>query len=181
MTIPASLITRINVTACQQGAFHLPTGQVIEEYFDEYLLAADPTLLRDVAGEMARYVPPGTEMLVGLELGGIPLVLALSAATEVPAGFLRRERKSYGTRRQIEGHSVAGRDVVLVDDVVRSGSQMLRAALVLRRAGGSVATAICVLDRGIDGRARLAESQIILRSLLTTDALGTESAVRRAG
>jgi phosphoglycolate phosphatase-like HAD superfamily hydrolase len=41
MTIPASLITRINVTACQQGAFHLPTGQVIEEYFDEYLLAAD--------------------------------------------------------------------------------------------------------------------------------------------
>ncbi len=181
MTIPASLISRIEVTACQQGVFHLQTGQVIEEYFDEYFLAADPTLLRDVAAEMARYVPPGTEMLVGMELGGIPLAVALSAATAVPAGFLRRERKSYGTRRQIEGHPVAGRDVVLVDDVVRSGSQVLRAVSVLRRAGASVATAICVLDRGIDGRARLAENQIILRSLLTPDALGTKSAVRRPG
>lgn len=38
MTIPPSLITRLRFTACQQGAFHLPNGQVIEEYFDEYLL-----------------------------------------------------------------------------------------------------------------------------------------------
>lgn len=181
MTIPASLITRIKVAACQQGAYHLPTGQVIEEYFDEYLLAADPTLLRDVTAQMARYVPVGAEILVGVELGGIPLAMALSAATGVPAGFLRRERKSYGTRRQIEGHPVAGRDIVLVDDVVRSGYQVLRAASVLRWADASVTTAICVLDRDIDGRARLAENQIILRSLLTTEALGMESAVQCAG
>ncbi|MGH3874185.1 MAG: orotate phosphoribosyltransferase [Pseudonocardiaceae bacterium] len=181
MTIPASLIARIRVTACQQSAFHLPTGQVIEEYFDEYLLAADPTLLRDVAAEMARYVEVGTGMLMGMELGGIPLAVALSAATGVPAGFLRRERKSYGTRRQIEGHPVEGRDVVLVDDVVRSGSQMLRAASVLRQTGASVTTAICVLDRGIDGRACLAENQIVLRSLLTPGSFDTESTVRRAG
>jgi orotate phosphoribosyltransferase len=61
MTIPASLIARIRFAACQQGAFHLPNDQVIEEYFDEYLLASDPTLLGDVAVEMARYVPVGTE------------------------------------------------------------------------------------------------------------------------
>ncbi len=175
MTIPTSLIARIRVTACQQGPFHLPTGQIIETYFDEYLLAADPTLLRDVATEMARYVPVGTEMLVGIELGGIPLAVALSTATGLPAGFLRRRRKSYGTRRQIEGRLVAGRDVVLVDDVVRSGSQILRAASVLRRAGASVATGICVLDRGIGGQARLAENQIILQSLLTPNALDAKS------
>lgn len=181
MTIPASLITRIWVTACQQGAFHLPTGQVIEEYFDEYLLAADPALLCDVATEIAHYVPVGTEMLVGMELGGIPLAVALSATTGIPVGFLRRERKSYGTRRQMEGRLVAGRDVVLVDDVVRSGSQVLRAASVLRRVGANVATAICVLDRDIGGQARLAEEQIILQSLLTPDALNAKSAVRCAG
>ncbi|MGH3694445.1 MAG: orotate phosphoribosyltransferase [Pseudonocardiaceae bacterium] len=181
VTIPASLIARIQVTACKRGAFQLPSGQVIEEYFDEYLMAADPTLLRDVAAEMARYVPVGTEMLMGMELGGIPLAVALSAAAGVPAGFLRRDRKSYGTRRQIEGNPVPGKDVVLVDDVVRSGSQMLRAASVLRQAGASVTTAICVLNRGIDGQARLAENRIILRSLLTPEAFGTESPVRRAG
>lgn len=181
MTIPASLLARIRVTACQHGAFHLPTGQVIDEYFDEYLLAADPMLLRDIAAEMARHVPVGTDAVVGLEMGGLPLAVALSAATGVPAGFLRRERKSYGTCRQVEGRPVAGRHVVLIDDVVRSGSQVLRAASVLRCAGASVATAICVLDRDLDGRARLAESQIVLRSLLTPAALSTEVPVWRAG
>lgn len=181
MTIPASLLARIRGAACQRGAFHLPTGHVIEEYFDEYLLASDPALLREVAAEMARLVPVGAETLVGLELGGIPLAVALSAATGVPAGFLRRERKSYGTCRQVEGPPVAGRRVALVDDVIRSGSQVLRAASVLRQADASVATVICVLDRDLDGWARLAENQIVLRSLLTPAALGTESPVRQAG
>lgn len=181
MTIPVSLLARIRGTACQRGAFQLPTGQVVEEYFDEYLLAADPVLLREVAAEMARYSPVGTEALVGLEMGGIPLAVALSAATGIPVGFLRRERKSYGTCRQMEGRPVAGRHVVLVDDVIRSGSQVLRAASVLRRAGASVATAICVLDRDLGGRARLAESQIVLRSLFTPAALYTEVPVQHAG
>ncbi|MGH3869473.1 MAG: orotate phosphoribosyltransferase [Pseudonocardiaceae bacterium] len=180
MTITASLFARIRATACQRGAFHLPTGQVIEEYFDEYLLAADPVMLRDIAAEMTRHVPACTEALVGLELGGLPLAVALSAATGVPAGFLRRKRKSYGTCRQVEGRPVTGRHVVLIDDVVRSGAQILRAASVLRLAGASVATAICVLDRGLNGRVRLAESRIELRSLLTSAALSTEVPVWQA-
>lgn len=177
MTISDSLVVRIRATACRRGAFHLPTGQMIEEYFDQYLLAADHMLLRDVATEMARYIQVDTEVLVGMELGGIPLAVALSAATGVPAGFLRHERKSYGTRRQIEGPPVKGRGIVLVDDVVRSGRQILRAASVLRGAGASVATAICVLDRGIGGRAHLAQNQIVLRSLLTPETLGVESPI----
>lgn len=181
MTVSTSLVARIRGVACQRAAFHLPTGQVIEEYFDEYLLAADPVLLRDAVAEMVQHVPVSTETLVGLELGGIPLAVALSAATGIPAGFLRRERKPYGTCRQLEGHTVAGRHVVLVDDVVRSGSQVLRAASVLRQAGASVVTAICVLDRELDGQARLAKNQIVLRSLLTSAALGTEPQFRQVG
>ncbi|MCE7011779.1 hypothetical protein LWC34_54545 [Kibdelosporangium philippinense] len=177
MTVPASLVARIRSAACQRGAFHLPTGQVIDEYFDEYLLAADPALLRDVAAELVQHVPPDTDALVGVELGGIPLAVALSAASGVPAAFLRRARKSYGTFRQVEGHPVGGRRVVLVDDVVRSGSQVLRAAAVLRRLGAQVATAICVLDRDLGGGARLARERILLRPLLATAALGRESAV----
>jgi len=179
MTISASLLAHIRGAACQRGAFQLPTRQIIDEYFDEYLLASDPVLLHEVAAEMAHCVPVETETLVGLELGGIPFVVALSAATGIPAGFLRRERRSHGTCRQLEGHPVAGKRAVVVDDVVRSGSQVLRAASVLRRAGASVTTAVCVLDRYLDGRARLAENQIVLRFLLTPAALGTQSPVRQ--
>lgn len=104
MTIPASLLARIRATACQRGAFLLPTGQVIKDYFDEYLLAADPMLLREVAAEMARHVPVGTEVLVGLELGGIPLVVALSAATGVPLDF-------FGVNARTTASAVMWRDV----------------------------------------------------------------------
>lgn len=181
MTIPDSLVARIRGTACQHGAFRLPTGQVIQDYFDEYLLAADPVLLGDVAAQMSRHLPADTEALIGLELGGIPLAVALSAATGIPAGFLRRQRKPYGTCQQVEGPSVADRRVVLVDDVVRSGSQMLHAAAVVRDRGAHVSTAICLLDRDLDGRSRLVRDQIVLRSLLTTADLHERSPARPAG
>ncbi|MGB3441601.1 MAG: phosphoribosyltransferase family protein [Actinophytocola sp.] len=180
MTISASLLTRIRDTACQRGAFQLPTGRMLDEYFDEYLLAADPALLYEVAAEIAHSVPIEIETLVGLDLGGIPLAVALSAATGVPAGFLRRERKTYGTCRQLEGKPVAGKRIAIVDDVVRSGSQVLRAASFLRQEGATVTTAVCVLDRELDGRARLANDQIALCSLLTPADLDTPSSIRQA-
>lgn len=179
MTALDSLVSRVWHTACRRGEFHLPTGQVLDEYFDEYVLASDPVLLRDVAAEMALRVPTSAEAVVGLELGGIPLTVALSAVTGLPAGFLRRNRKSYGTRRQLEGCAVEGKRVVLVDDVVRSGSQLVRAASILRRVGASVEDAVCVLDRCLDGRVRLAEHQVDLRCLFSADVLDATSFDRR--
>lgn len=175
MTVPVDLVARIQNAARRRGPFHLPNGQVIGEYFDQYVLASDPALLRDVAAEMDRLVLPGTAVLVGIELGGIPLAVALSATSGLPVAFLRREAKSYGTFRQLEGHPVAGRQTALVDDVVRSGTQALRAAAVLRRIGADVTTMLCVLDRGLDGEARLGRQQIALRSMLTATALDADA------
>lgn len=169
--LSASLVARIRSAAVQQGVFTLPSGEVLDEYFDEYLLAADPALLREVAHAMVREIPRNTEVVVGVALGGVPLTVALSAATGVRAGFIRPEPKAYGTRRQIEAAAVAGSQVVVVDDVVRTGSQILRAAEVLRRVGATVSTAICVLDRDLGGRDQLAENGIELRSLLTPSLL----------
>ncbi|MGH4021953.1 MAG: orotate phosphoribosyltransferase [Pseudonocardiaceae bacterium] len=177
MTVPSSLVVRIRRAARHQGAFHLPDGQVLDEYFDQYLLAADPALLHDVAAEMHRRMHPDTEVLVGLELGGVPLAVALSAASGLPAGFLRREAKPYGTFRQLEGHPVEGRRVAMVDDVVRSGAQALRAAALLRRLGADVTTALCVLDRNLGGAPRLSGERIALRSLLDAADLTSGSLV----
>lgn len=178
MTVPPDLVARIQSAAGRHGTFHLPDGQVIGEFFDQYLLAADPALLREVAAEMNRLVLPGTDVLVGIELGGIPLTIALSAASGLPAAFLRHEAKTYGTFRQLEGHPVTGRRVALVDDVVRSGTQALRAAAVLRKADADVTTMLCVLDRGLDGAVRLADEQISLQSVLAAAALHADAPAR---
>ncbi|MFD4373348.1 orotate phosphoribosyltransferase [Streptomyces sp. NPDC058486] len=163
----SGLTTRLAETALVAAPFHLANGSRLDSYFDEYRLAADPELLRDTATALAELVPDDTQLLAGIELGGIPLVVALSAATGLPAVFLRRRPKGYGSRRQIEGAPFVGRRTVLVDDVVRSGAQLLAMARTLRMAGAPVSDALCVLKRPLGGRALLAEHRVTLHSLLT--------------
>ncbi|MEV6325984.1 phosphoribosyltransferase family protein [Nocardia sp. NPDC051787] len=169
--VPAKLTARIRAAAIRHGQFKLPSGEVLEEYFDQYALAADPLLLRDTANALARELPGRTESIIGIALGGVPLAVALSAVTGVRAGFYRPVPKPYGTFRQIEADIVSGNRVVLIDDVVRSGAQILRAADVLSETGASVVGVVCLLDRELGGRERLARRGIELRPLLTPSTL----------
>ncbi|MFD7598702.1 orotate phosphoribosyltransferase [Kitasatospora sp. NPDC059812] len=163
----AGLAARLTETAYVNAPFKLADGTQLDAHFDEYRLAADPTLLRDVAAAMTTLVPDNAQVLAGIELGGVPLVVALSAATGLPAVFLRRQPKGYGSHRQIEGAAIDGRRTVLVDDVVRSGGQLLNMARILRISGAPVADALCVLERPLGGRMLLADQRVTLHSLLT--------------
>ncbi|MGH3681842.1 MAG: orotate phosphoribosyltransferase [Natronosporangium sp.] len=147
--------------------YELPDGTVIDEYFDEYRVAADPVLLGEVGTALARLVPAGVDVLAGLELGGVPFAFATSAAAGLPLVLVRKIPKPYGTRRQVEGRPIAGGRVAMVDDVVRSGAQMLAAARALTAAGAHAAHALTVLARPGSGRAALADHGISLHSLLT--------------
>lgn len=167
MTVPDELLNALKTVAFRRGEFLLQDGQVLQEYFDEYALASDPVLLRDIARTMTDLLPASSDVLVGLELGGIALAVAMSAVTGIPAAFLRRQRKTYGTRRQVEGCSIANRRVVLVDDVARSGSQLAHATTLLRSCLATVPVAVCVLDRGLGATDRLAAADVDLRCLIT--------------
>lgn len=135
--------------------------------FDKYRFEADPVLLDAVAEAMVPLVPSETEVLAGLELGGIPVVTALGRHTGLPCAFVRKEAKAYGTRRLAEGAEVAGRRVLVVEDVVTSGGQIILSTKDLRRLGAEVGQALCVIDRQLGGREALAEAEIQLTSLLT--------------
>jgi orotate phosphoribosyltransferase len=69
---------------------------------------------------MAGLVPPDTEVLAGLEMGGIPVVTMLSQVTGLPAAFVRKQPKEYGTCRYAEGTPLVGKRFVLIEDVVSS-------------------------------------------------------------
>jgi orotate phosphoribosyltransferase len=79
------------------GDFLLRSGRRSTEYFDKYLFECDPSLLQRIAWELARLVPAETDVLAGLELGGIPLATALGLATGLPLAFVRKKAKEYGT------------------------------------------------------------------------------------
>jgi orotate phosphoribosyltransferase len=171
------LAKRLKDTCSLKGHFVLRSGQVSDVYFDKYMLEADPELLRAVSEHSAPLVPEGTEVLAGLELGGVPLSTALSLVTGLPQVLVRKEAKTYGTAKLAEGPDIAGRRVLVVEDVVTTGGQVVLSTEELRSRGALVGTVLCVIDRrarGSDGPDKLAEASISMRSLFTLDEiLGT--------
>jgi orotate phosphoribosyltransferase len=176
---PTSLASQIYAACHVTGEFVLRSGRTTDEYFDKYQFEADPVLLDEVATRLAQLVPEPTEILAGLELGGIAVVTALGRHTGLPCAFVRKAAKSYGTGRLAEGAGVAGKQVLVVEDVVTSGGQIAVSARALRELGARVDHAMCVIDRQEGGAEALAADGIALRSLLSRDDL--EKAVSGGG
>ncbi len=89
-TTDADLARDVDACCRLTGEFTLRSGQVASEYFDKYLFEADPALLARVVDQMVDLVPEGTELLGGLELGGVPIATVLSARTG-SAGAVRAQ------------------------------------------------------------------------------------------
>ena len=161
------LASDIDARCRLHGNFVLRSGQTASEYFDKYLFEADPRLLRRLAEQMVPLVPAGTQLLAGLELGGVPIAAMLSQLTGLPALFVRKQAKEYGTRKLAEGDDPAGQHVILLEDVITTGGAVLMAATALRELGATVSTVVCAIDRSAPGVSVLAEHGISVRSVLT--------------
>ncbi len=104
-----TLASRVYAASHLTGTFVLRSGRTADQYFDKYRFESDPVLLADIVSALVPLVPEGIEGLAGLELGGVPLATMLSSVTGLPAFFVRKEPKKYGTERLCEGGEVAGR------------------------------------------------------------------------
>ncbi|MGH9125181.1 MAG: orotate phosphoribosyltransferase [Acidimicrobiales bacterium] len=157
--------------ACRlTGEFRLRSGQTSTTYFDKYLFEADPDLLAAIAEHAVALIPEGTEVLAGLELGGVPVATALSLRTGLPLALVRKKAKEYGTMKLAEGAQVAGRRVLVVEDVITTGGQVVLSVEELRARSAVVGDVLCIIDRSrshdlLDG------AGIGVRSLFTSDEL----------
>jgi len=149
------------------GEFTLRSGRVSNEYFDKYQFESNPALLSEIAQHMVPMIPNGTEFLAGLEMGGLAIATALSLKTGIQAVFVRKKAKEYGTAKLAEGPDVSGRRVLVVEDVVTSGGQVVISAGDLRKLGAIIDHVVCVIDREQGGREALRESGLELLALLT--------------
>lgn len=172
----AALADRVNSIARLTGTFTLRSGQVATEYFDKYRFEAQPALLADVADAMVAMLPPDSEVLAGLELGGVPIATAISLRTGLPVVFVRKEAKAYGTAKLAEGADVSGKRVTVIEDVITTGGQVVISTADLRALGAIVEHVLCVIDRSPDQAASLAEVGLAMQSVLTrTDLDAAES------
>jgi orotate phosphoribosyltransferase len=166
----AELAKCVVEVALRRGEFKLRSGQISNVYFDKYQFEAVPGLLREIARQLVALVPAGTEVLAGLELGGVPIATALSFETGLPVAFVRKERKSYGTCLIAEGAVVRGKRLCIIEDVITTGGAVLDSARELRAEGAVLDTVLSVIFRG-EGKDKLAEAGLKRVSLLTLEDL----------
>ncbi|MEY4617066.1 MAG: hypothetical protein RJB66_2026 [Pseudomonadota bacterium] len=149
------------------GEFKLRSGQISNEYFDKYRFESQPQLLQAIADQMKSLIPAGTEVLAGLEVGGIPIATALSLTTGLPVVFVRKKAKDYGTCQLAEGVNIKGKKVCIIEDVITTGGQVHLSAEDLKHAGAILSDVLCVIDRGTDSVGKMKEKGLNLKPLFT--------------
>jgi len=170
----AELARRVQKACYLEGNFLLRSGQRANFYFDKYLFESDPELLSSLAKLLLPLIPPGTEVLAGLELGGVPVATALSLLSGLPQVLVRKQAKAYGTAKLAEGPPVSGRRLLVIEDVVTTGGQVALSAHELRDRDATVEDVLCVIDRRDAGSGevdKLGLAGLRLWSLFTVDEL----------
>jgi uridine monophosphate synthetase len=166
---PAPLIRRLfEIGAVRFGEFTLRSGIRSPFYIDLRVVISFPDVLETIgaliAAEVARC---GADRIAGIPYAGLPLAVAASLAGRVPLIYPRREDKSYGTRRRIEGLFAPGERVVLIDDIITDGASKFEAITPLEEAGLIVRDLVILIDREQGGREVLAARGYALHALLT--------------
>ncbi len=149
-----------------KGHFKLRSGLTSEVYFDKYRFESQPQILKAIAEHMAPMIPEGTQVLAGLEMGGIPIATALSMKTNIPVAFIRKEAKEYGTCQFAEGVDIKGKKLCLIEDVVTTGGQVLLSTKDLRKEGAIVQDVLSVLFRGSEPPQKMQEAELNYKFLL---------------
>lgn len=165
------LAKKISQIALLHGQFKLRSGKTSQEYFDKYRFESQPNLLHEIAEKMAPMIPKNTEILAGLELGGVPIATALSLKTGIPVSFVRKKAKDYGTCRLAEGIDITNRQVCIIEDVITTGGQVFESALELKKLGAKLQSVLCVIKRGEGVEALFAAEGLPLQWLFSAEDL----------
>lgn len=178
------LLVILQTRSFKRGAFTLASGAKSRVYFNLKTTMLHPEGARACAEALIDVLAPLTfDYMSGLEMGAVPLLGAVAALSvdgprPMPATFVRKTPKAHGTRLAVEGldehggEALAGKTVVLLEDVATSGGSILKAAQAVRAEGGIVTDAVVVVDREQGAKDALAAEGITLHALATAHDLG---------
>jgi orotate phosphoribosyltransferase len=179
-TDPAALDRLLLQRSIKRGHFVLSSGRTSSFYIDCRLttMSAEGLLLIGRMG-LAAIRDCGWEprAIGGLTMGADPVAYAIAAASAVAPPLLdafsvRKEAKTHGTGRRVEGNFVAGDSVVIVEDVITTGGSAITAVEAIRAEGGKVIGVLAVVDREEGGRAAIEAQGLDVVVLTTATKLG---------
>jgi orotate phosphoribosyltransferase len=167
--------------------FPLASGAMSSFYVD-CRLGLSHAEIRQVVGElMLERVESPSDAVGGLLIGAYPIAIAVSDAAyrrgrDLRVFVVRKEPKSHGMKKLIEGDVAEGNRVSIVDDVITSGRSTIEAIEKSRDAGLIVTQALAIIDRQEqDGRARIEALGVPVGALCTLHELRERVGARPAG
>ena len=166
------LAKRIADVALLRGEFTLRSGRKSNYYLDKYRFETQPDVLIELGKMFADRVTAHVDRIAGAELGAVALAAATSMACGKPFVIIRNQKKDYGTSKLVEGKLEPGDRVLIVEDVLTTGGQVVEAAKSIEGVDGKVVKIVSVIDRLEGARQNVESAGYTYASLFTTKDLG---------
>lgn len=171
----AQLAQLVKDLAVVHGKVTLSSGKEADYYVD----LRRATLHHEASpliGQLLRELTADLEFdaVGGLTLGADPVATAVmhAAGRPIDAFVVRKEAKKHGMQRRIEGPSIVGKKVLVVEDTTTTGNSPLTAVEAVRAEGAEVVAVATVVDRATGAADVLREAGLEYRFLLGLDDLG---------
>jgi len=163
MTDHSALVALLAERSAKRGQFVLSSGKQSTFYIDARLTTMSPdglSIIGPFALSVLEQTGWGIDAVGGLTLGADPISYAISYASAdsdhpLRAFTVRKDVKTHGTGKQVEGPFKPGDRVAVIEDVITTGGSTLRAIDAIQRAGGVVIGVLALIDREEGGRQEL--------------------------
>jgi uridine monophosphate synthetase len=150
------------------GSFTLKSGAESSVYVDMRNAISSMDLLTTIATTIASTIENvAYDRICGVPYGAVPIATALALQTRKPLITMRKEIKQYGTQKIIEGTYNEGEKILLIEDVVTTGSSILETLEVLKAHGLVIEDIVVLLDREQGGVQRLQELGYTVHVVMT--------------
>lgn len=135
------------------GRFTLKSGIESPFYVDLRPLASEPRILKNLSSHLLKLLKlENIDVICGVPYAALPMATAMSLESDIPLIIKRKEAKSYGTKKLIEGIYKKGQNCLLVEDVITSGKSLLETITEVENEGLKVTDIVVVLDREQGGK-----------------------------
>jgi orotate phosphoribosyltransferase len=166
--VDALALALYEIEAVKFGRFTLHSGKQSPIYVDLRVLVSYPEVLRLMAQAYTAVLQTLTfDILGAYPYAGLPIGVAVSLEMNRPLIYPRKQAKSYGTGKQVEGVWQVGDTAVVLEDLITSGKSIIEASAALKAAGLQVHEAVVLVDRQQGGIAELTQHGITVHPIMT--------------